>query len=322
MKKGYILVGFCVAGVLAGAWVYLRYRQDLRAASERVATGGHVIETECGLIEYGDAGNGPPVLVIHGAGGGYDQGLLLGSLILGEDFKLIAPSRFGYLNSPIPEDSSLEAQADAFACLLDALHIDGVTVVAISAGGPSGLQFALRHPERTAALVMASAISYTDPSTTEDRGEASINRIIGSDFIYWLAINTARSPLLSLLGVSKEVQAGLTSTEIAQAGQILEAMLPMSQRLDGVLLDQSRDVPRDFPLEQIKAPTLVIHARDDSLVDYSNGQHTAGKITGAEFMTLEDGGHFLLGRSDEIRTRIMAFLEERAMDRERTSRVP
>ncbi|MGD9146152.1 MAG: alpha/beta fold hydrolase, partial [Anaerolineae bacterium] len=136
-RKWYIPAGIGVAGVLAGAWVYQRYRQDLQAAGERVAKGGHVVETACGPIEYGSAGNGPSVLVCHGAGGGYDQGLLIGSLMSGDDFQVIAPSRFGYLDSPIPEDSSLEAQADAYACLLDALEIDRVIVVAFSAGGPS-----------------------------------------------------------------------------------------------------------------------------------------------------------------------------------------
>jgi 2-hydroxy-6-oxonona-2,4-dienedioate hydrolase len=310
-RRGYGLAGLAIAGGLAGAAVYLRYRNDLRAARERVATGGRITETERGPIEYGTAGHGPPVLVIHGAGGGYDQGLLIGSLGMADEFQVIAPSRFGYLNSPIPEDCSLEAQADAYACLLDALEIERVIVVAFSAGGPSGFHFARRYPERTDTLVVASAISYTDPSSEEERErEASINRVIGSDFFYWLGITYGRSFLLELFGVSREVQAGLVPTEMATVDQLLESMLPMSQRLDGILLDQECDLPRDFPLGQIKAPTLVIHARDDSLVDYSRAQHTAERITGAELLTLEDGGHLLAGHFDEIRARIMAFLVE------------
>jgi 2-hydroxy-6-oxonona-2,4-dienedioate hydrolase len=308
-KKWFIPAGFGVAGILAGTWVYQRYRQDLRAARERVAKGGHVIDTACGPIEYGSSGNGPPVLVIHGAGGGYDQGLLIGSLTAGEDFQVIAPSRFGYLNSPIPEDSSLEAQADAYACLLDALDIDRVIVVAFSAGGPSAFHFARRCPERTEKLIAASAISYIDPASAEDRErEASINRVIGSDFVYWLAITAARSFLLALFGVPREVQAGLEPADVAMVDQLLQAMLPMSQRMDGIRLDQAREMPKDFPLEQIKAPTLVIHARDDSLIDYSNGEHTAARIPGAEFLMLEDGGHFLVGHRREIRARAMTFL--------------
>jgi pimeloyl-ACP methyl ester carboxylesterase len=229
--------------------------------------------------------------------------LLLGDLVLGEGFRLIAPSRFGYLKSPVPEDSSLEAQADAFACLLDALDIDRVTVAAVSAGGLPGLAFARRYPERTAALVMIAAVSYTEHASSKGRKkEASINRIIGSDFVYWLAIRAARYPLLSLLGVSKELQKVLTPTDMAQADRFLEAMLPMSRRWKGVLLDQSRRIPPDVPLEQIKAPGLVIHARDDGLVDWSNGRHAAASVAGAEFMTLERGGHLLLGHYDAIRT--------------------
>jgi pimeloyl-ACP methyl ester carboxylesterase len=312
LKVGWLVTGvLAVTVVVVAVLVYARFRRDMRAASGRVANGGHIIETECGLIEYGTAGDGPPVLVIHGAGGGYDQGLLIGSQMFGKDYGLIAPSRFGYLNSPIPEDSSLAAQADAYACLLDALDIDRVIVVAFSAGGPSGLHFARRYPERTTTLIMRSAISYIDPSSAEDRKrEASINRVIGSDFVYWLGTTVARSFVLDLLGVSREVQAGLSPTEMAQADQVLEAMLPMSQRLDGILLDQGRELPKDSPLGLIKAPTLVIHARDDSLIDYSNGQHTAGKITGAEFVTFGDGGHFLLGHYEEIKAKIMTFLAE------------
>jgi pimeloyl-ACP methyl ester carboxylesterase len=311
METWYIPVGICFGGFLMGVWVYMRYQRDVQAARKRVAAGSQMVETKCGRIEYGDAGNGAPVLLIHGAGGGYDQGLLLGGLFLGESFRMIAPSRFGYLKSPVPEDSSLEAQADAFACLLDSLEIDRVTVVAFSAGGLPGLTFAWRHPERTAALVMIAAVSYTEQATGKDRKkEASINRIIGSDFVYWLAIRAARSPLLSLLGVAKEVQKGLTQAEMAHADRLLEAMLPMSRRWNGVLLDQSRRKPPDVPPQQINVPGLVIHARDDSLVDWSNGQHAAANITGAEFMTVERGGHLLLGHYDAIRTRVVAFLKK------------
>jgi pimeloyl-ACP methyl ester carboxylesterase len=310
-KKWYLPAGISIAGVLAGTWVYLRYHKDLHAAKERVAKGGQLLETACGRIEYGVAGDGPPVLVIHGAGGGYDQGLLIGQLTSGEDYQLIAPSRFGYLNSPIPEDSTLEAQADAYACLLDALGIDRVIVVAFSAGGPSGLHFARRYPERTVSLIMVSAISYIDPSSVEEKErEASINRTIGSDLIYWLGITFARPFILELLGVSRKVQAGLARTEMERVDQVLEAMLPMSQRLAGILLDQTRELPKDFPLGLIEAPTLVIHARDDSLVSYSRGQHTAAGITGAELMTLEDGGHLLAGHHGEIEARILSFLAE------------
>src|SRR5512134_1095337 len=146
--------------------VYLRFRQDMRAHEERIASGSTIANTPCGVIEYSEQGEGQPVLVIHGAGGGYDQGLLL-SEPLGAGFRVIAPSRFGYLNTPYPDDPSALAQADAYACLLDYLGVKRVSVVAFSAGGPSALQFALRYPDRTNALVMVSTIS--DASLVDQR---------------------------------------------------------------------------------------------------------------------------------------------------------
>ena len=132
-----------VAGIAAAAWLGIDYGRDMRAAQSRIA-GGQVIETAAGPVEYAEQGSGPPILVIHGAAGGCDQGLLIGEMLLPDGYRLIAPSRFGYLSGGLPADTSLEAQADAFAALLDELGVDEpVPVIGFSAGGPSALD--LRH---------------------------------------------------------------------------------------------------------------------------------------------------------------------------------
>lgn len=65
----YIPAGICFGGLLVGVWISLRYRRDVQAARKRVEASSRMIETKCGRIEYGDAGHGKPVLLIHGAGG-------------------------------------------------------------------------------------------------------------------------------------------------------------------------------------------------------------------------------------------------------------
>jgi pimeloyl-ACP methyl ester carboxylesterase len=92
-------------------------------------------------------------------GGGYDQGLAA-IRIIGDDDYWIAPSRFGYLRTPLPEDATPTAQADAYAALLDALNIPKTMIVGISAGGPSSLLFALNHPDRCSALILVSAVTH------------------------------------------------------------------------------------------------------------------------------------------------------------------
>ncbi len=64
------------------------------------------------------------MLVSHGIGGGFDQGLGLADGYLGDGYTVIAPSRFGYHATPLPADATPASQADAFVCLLDSLQIE------------------------------------------------------------------------------------------------------------------------------------------------------------------------------------------------------
>src|SRR6266545_2715105 len=98
-----ILIGLLVVGLSGLA--YISYRRDIHQARERISMGGQIVQTPCGPIEYALAGDGPPVLVVHGAGGGYDQGLEIGEPLVNSGFRVIAMSRFGYLRTPLPGDA-------------------------------------------------------------------------------------------------------------------------------------------------------------------------------------------------------------------------
>src|SRR5688572_12093098 len=139
---------------------YTGYLMDVERALDRVAQGSRMAATVCGPIEYAEKGAGPAVLLVHGAGGGFDQGLEFAELAE-RGLRLIAVSRFGYLRTPLPSDPSPEAQADMHACLLDALGVDRAAVVGVSAGAPSSMQFALRHPARTNALALLVPLAYS-----------------------------------------------------------------------------------------------------------------------------------------------------------------
>ena len=76
--------------------------------------GAEIYKSDLGTIEYTISGEGQPLLIIHGAGGGFNQGEVFGKL-LGDGLKIIAVSRFGYLGSPMPESASVALQADMYA---------------------------------------------------------------------------------------------------------------------------------------------------------------------------------------------------------------
>ena len=128
---------------------------------DRLIACNTVVTTAKGPVEYARIGEGPAVLCIHGGPGGYDQGLFLFGWLAQAGFSVIAPSRPGYLGTPLTGGKTPAEQADLFAALLDALTIDKVAVVCGSAGGASGYAFSIRHPGRVTALVASDAVVST-----------------------------------------------------------------------------------------------------------------------------------------------------------------
>lgn len=101
-----------------------------------------------GNMSYIDIGAGEVILSIHGIFGGYDQAFeTLKDKT--DSYRIIAPSRFGYLDSDILGDGTPKEQVESYVELLDQLEIDKVYLLATSAGGTVAIRFALDYPERT-----------------------------------------------------------------------------------------------------------------------------------------------------------------------------
>ncbi|MEE4216830.1 MAG: alpha/beta hydrolase [Xanthomonadales bacterium] len=272
------------------------YIRDIHRAHERVSAAGTVIASPYGDIEYTDAGSGPPVLVIHGSGGGYDQGELIAQAVLSADFHVVTPSRFGYLRSAIRENATWDEQAHAYAFLLDHLQIDKVAVVAMSHGGPSALLLALLHPERVSSLTLISC--GVAPSASSDQAEANekgeiLTSIFKYDLLYWVISKFAKSQFMELMGANDEVVAGLTRSQRQVIERIIDYMNPVSLRSAGVSFDNKAKLPGER-IAAIRAPTLVLHAEDDTLQLFHNAEFAASKIPDARLISFEAGGHVVM----------------------------
>jgi len=288
----WIAVGLIIAVVVVAA----AYLSDMNRAYERIQGKSTVIPSPYGDIEYTEGGSGPPVLVIHGSGGGYDQGELVVQAVLGDQFHWIAPSRFGYLQSTFNEGATFDDQAHAYAYLLDRLGIEKVAVVAISHGGPSALLLAVLHPERVSSLALISAgvasSDATDQAQANRQGEMLVT-IYRYDPLYWTVTNLFKKQFLELMGADDTVIAGLSPQQREMSEQLIDYMNPASPRAAGAAFDNKAAMPNER-IATITAPTLIVHATDDTLQLYHNAQFAAATIPGATLVSFDRGGHLLM----------------------------
>lgn len=311
------LVALLFAMLGLGGLAALRYQSWLHECTRQLEDGSRVIETPKGRVEYAVSGAaGPVILFVHGQPGGYDQGAVLADAAVGQGFRLITPSRPGYLRTPLDVGQAPAEQADVLAALLDALGIDRVAVVSLSGGGPAALQFALRHAARCWALVAISAVSraYSPPANLT--GRLLSTRLFTSNVAGWLVGAAAkRRPALlaQLLLPDPKSRAEVLSdggkraalTALAEAG----IMLPAQRRVGG-----RNDVQQSANLSvsaagAVRAPTLVIHGTADELVPYEHGLFTAQTVPGAELYAIEGGTHAIfVTHRDQVLSRLFAFI--------------
>jgi len=283
------------------------------------AGGATRTETRLGPIECAIAGDGPALLALHGAMGGHDQSRILAQALTGPkpDRRVLAVSRPGYLGTPLGAGDTPERQADLFAALLDALGIDAATVAAVSAGGPSALHFAARHPARCRGLILVSActaVLETPPRVlARMRMMAVMARIPG--VLGWLRRGVVRRPEAAAARAIPDPALRARTLADPEAGPLLRALqLSVFDRLPDRLPGTINDIAQfrhlaPIPFERIAAPVLIAHGGADDIVPFGHARRAAERIPGAALLAIEGAGHLaLFTHLETIQRRAAAFL--------------
>ena len=264
-----------------------------------------VLWTARGDVQFARDGQGPPVLVSHGGPGGFDLGLAWCRHLRDGGCELLAPSRPGYLRTPLQSGRSPENQADLYAAILDTLDIERATILGFSSGGPSAVHFAARHPDRTTALILEAAILLPfKPSIN-----AFQRALIESSLLVWLTYQFAsRKPELMARFSVDGMSGGLSKEQKRAAADWIQsdpARLQRFQDVSGCIAPQRYREPgwtndkinevrlEPLPFTEITAPTLIAHGANEGIVPIEHATHAADQITGAELILVEDGHHAL-----------------------------
>lgn len=293
---------YIVGGILFVLAIYLivqgiRCNMAVKEGKERLVTyGAKTANLSYGNMTYVDRGEGEIILSVHGIFGGYDQAYDT-CKNFSSDYRIIAPSRFGYLGSDILGNGTPAEQASAYVELLDELGIDKVYLLATSAGGSIAIRFALDYPERTKGLILyCSAMPYAEEPKkySEYVGPPAF---LCNDYAMFFI-----SPLF-------EPIMGMESSTIY-------SMLPVEDRKEGVILDASvtnPDMARnfdDYEIESLQVPSLILHAKNDKLANYEDTLNALGRFPNCKFISFETGGHMMVGHSKEIEKAVSEFVKD------------
>jgi pimeloyl-ACP methyl ester carboxylesterase len=314
-----LITGIALVGIVA---IVVRYRREIRAANKRIENlSSQVIDTDFGQIEYVRVGTGYPVLVIHGAMGGIDQGLWLTHSFDITKHQAICISRFGYLKSQLPENADLNLQADAFAGLLDALEIRQAAVFAVSAGSTSAIRFATRYPERVSVLILLGP-DAPGPIQMSIPPRFIFDTLLRNDFIYWVMVTFFGKWMQTVIGLVPRGYV-LIPDYAALLKMIQLGDLPVSRRMDGMIFESFTTLPEysasvtpasPYPLNKIETPVLIINAADDPIAIPENVRKLAEQMPNARLLVVPDGGHFLFGHMEEVKNEITQFLRSHMVD--------
>ena len=184
---------------------------------------------------------------------------------------------------------TLEDMADDAAGLLDALGIDKAHIVGSSNGGAIAQTLAIRHPDKIATMVSIMATS----------GRRGLPRPEG-EVAEWLA--RPRNPSGTREGAMDEAVStshligspGFPRDEQVlrdRAGCLYDRSFYPAGNSRHLLASIASGDGRAARLSDISAPTLVIHGRDDPLVDLACAEDVQKTIPGAEMLVIDGMGH-------------------------------
>lgn len=235
---------------------------------------------------YLEAGDGFPVLLLHGSGPGVTAyaNWRLTLPALAPHFRVLAPdcAGFGYTERKPGERYDLDGWVEHIVGFLDALGVAAAHVVGNSFGGALALALADRHPERVERLLLMGAAATAFPITEGldavwgyQPSPAAMEAIMG-----WFAYDRGLiGPELIRLRYEASLRPGYQESYAAMFPA------PRQRHVDALALPEER-------LRGVRHRTLIVHGRDDRVIPLSSSLRLHHLLDASDLHVFGQCGHW------------------------------
>lgn len=258
----------------------------------------NVMQTKGGLVEYRVEGNGPVVLVLNGGHTNCYSPFEHEEFFLENGYNLVIPSRPGYGRTPSTSGKTAEESADTLASFLDALKIDNVIVIGISAAGRTALHFAKNYPDRVTKLILESAVTCeTWPDFKTRIGALLLFNRFCERFTWAVFRQIGRFTPYFALKIMLPSLSSLKFEEIINGWDekkrraVLAFLLTL--RSGAGFLNDINHTFDELNLDLITVATLIIASTNDKSVSPQNSIKAAQHIKGAELLMIPAESHLI-----------------------------
>ena len=248
---------------------------------------GNRIQTGSFHTNYHDMGEGDPLVLLHGSGPGVSAWANWRGVAprFAENFRVIAPDLVGFGYTDEPADfrfSFMDSWIDQIEALLEGLDLKEITLVGNSFGGAVALAYTIAHPERVKRLVLMGSVGTTGVMTE------GLDQVWG----YEPSLEAMRG-VLDVMAYNRE----LVTDDLAQLryqASIREGVQARFSRLFPAPRQRWVDAiaQPNHKVQGIQQPTLLLHGRDDRVIDLEMSLQLHQLITNSQLHSFGRCGHW------------------------------
>lgn len=270
------------------------------------------ISTDAGVLRYHEAGDGAPLLFLHGSGPGVTgwrnfRGIL-GTFADHFHCLILEFPGFG-VSDDFGGHPMITAQG-AVGTFVEALGLESVHIVGNSMGGGVGINYAIRHPNNVRRLVTIGGIGTNvfSPGPSE-----------GIRLLQEFTENPSRERLVAWLNSMVYDQSLVTDELIEERWALATepSTLESARRMYGkaafaqmMAAMRASDAPMPWAvMHKVEAPTLLTWGRDDRVSPLDMALIPMRTIPNAELHVFPNCGHWaMIEAKDAFESTVLAFL--------------